>query len=587
MAFTEKLPEWHAEGIEPPDSKKQAGWDVEDRPPAGWWNWLLNRTFKAIEELRNKAADKQYVDEAVAGVKVPDATLTQKGIVQLSNAIDGDREDRAATEKAVHDATKYADEKDALIKADYVRQPGYAATTGTPTAYKVTLDPAPTSLREGFGITIVPHVDSGANPTISINGLEATPLKKQDGSPAELKAGKPYSFRKVGMDFLADSSGDITISGQQFVDVMYGGAINAYDPVRVMTAMNKLNIPEPSSNVTAIAVSPDSSYVAIALHKASIKMYKRTPGTEQYSLLSFTISWPKYIESMAWSPDGLYLYVAGGRDASSNFGAFKRNGDSLTKLPDPSVMPPGSSFIYSVDATNDIVVLAGNTFVLAYRRNGDTLTKLPNPSIIPSDIRTGGALSPDGRYYAVGETLTVYKINGDSFVNLPVEPTGGSYPRYKFTNDGYLIGVADNNGVFLFSYQLNDGIITKINVKQPPITINDTIYTAVSADGNFYAITSQDSDKVWVYKHSKGILSLLGMLPDISKSTKLALAFSPDNRSLFVGAGTGGRYLELYGLEKVAYKNDKIAMLGDAFLAGYAKETGAAGERKKIVVLFN
>lgn len=78
MAFTEKLPEWHAEGIEPPDSKKQAGWDVEDRPPAGWWNWLLNRTFKAIEELRNKAADKQYVDEAVAGVKVPDATLTQK-----------------------------------------------------------------------------------------------------------------------------------------------------------------------------------------------------------------------------------------------------------------------------------------------------------------------------------------------------------------------------------------------------------------------------------------------------------------------------------------------------------------------------
>ncbi|MDR9857883.1 phage tail protein [Paenibacillus sp. VCA1] len=101
MAFTEKLPEWHAEGIEPPDSKKQAGWDVEDRPPAGWWNWLLNRTFKAIEELRNKAADKQYVDEAVAGVKVPDATLTQKGITQLSSATDSTSEAMAATPKAV------------------------------------------------------------------------------------------------------------------------------------------------------------------------------------------------------------------------------------------------------------------------------------------------------------------------------------------------------------------------------------------------------------------------------------------------------------------------------------------------------
>ncbi|NMI04481.1 hypothetical protein HF638_10865 [Paenibacillus sp. SZ31] len=33
-----------------------------------------------------------------------DASLTDKGIVQLSNAVDGTREDLAATEKAVRDA---------------------------------------------------------------------------------------------------------------------------------------------------------------------------------------------------------------------------------------------------------------------------------------------------------------------------------------------------------------------------------------------------------------------------------------------------------------------------------------------------
>jgi len=119
MAFTEKLPEWQAEGIEPPDSKKQTGWEVEDKPPAGWLNWVWNRTFKVLEELRNKVADKEYVDEAVAGVKVdvPDASLTVKGKVQLSNAIDRDREDIAATEKAVHDATKYADTQITFNKA--------------------------------------------------------------------------------------------------------------------------------------------------------------------------------------------------------------------------------------------------------------------------------------------------------------------------------------------------------------------------------------------------------------------------------------------------------------------------------------
>lgn len=91
---------------------------------------------------------------------------------------------------------------------DYVRQPGYAATSGTATAYTVALTPAPTTLPDGFGITIVPHVANGANPTLKIGNLTAVPLKDQKGlafAAGKLQAGKPYAFRKVGSDFLADS----------------------------------------------------------------------------------------------------------------------------------------------------------------------------------------------------------------------------------------------------------------------------------------------------------------------------------------------------------------------------------------------
>lgn len=121
MGYNEKLPVWDAEGIEPPDSKKQSGWAVEDKPPAGWWNWLLNRTYKAVKELREKAAEKTWVEEQIAGVKVdvPDASLTQKGVVQLSNATDRDAEDQAATPKAVKDATlqakSYTDQQISLV----------------------------------------------------------------------------------------------------------------------------------------------------------------------------------------------------------------------------------------------------------------------------------------------------------------------------------------------------------------------------------------------------------------------------------------------------------------------------------------
>ncbi|OZQ64072.1 hypothetical protein CA600_17710 [Paenibacillus sp. VTT E-133280] len=103
-----------------------------------------------------------------------------------------------------------ADAAVAAGKADYIRQPGYAATSGTATAYSAVLAPAPTTIPDGFGITIVPHVTNGASPTLSVNGLAAAPLKDQKGvayATGKLIAGKPYTFRRVGTDFLADSAG--------------------------------------------------------------------------------------------------------------------------------------------------------------------------------------------------------------------------------------------------------------------------------------------------------------------------------------------------------------------------------------------
>lgn len=93
---------------------------------------------------------------------------------------------------------------------NYIRQPGFASTSGTGVAYSAALDPVPTAYYEGFGITIVPHVANGANATLNVNGLGAIPLKDQRGNAyaaGRLLVGKPYTFRKVGSDFLADSAG--------------------------------------------------------------------------------------------------------------------------------------------------------------------------------------------------------------------------------------------------------------------------------------------------------------------------------------------------------------------------------------------
>ncbi|UQW98194.1 hypothetical protein M2M59_04070 [Rummeliibacillus sp. G93] len=62
MAFTRQLPEWHALGVEPPQSLKEGGWKAGVKPPADYFNWLQNKAFRAIEELQLKAGEVKTIN---------------------------------------------------------------------------------------------------------------------------------------------------------------------------------------------------------------------------------------------------------------------------------------------------------------------------------------------------------------------------------------------------------------------------------------------------------------------------------------------------------------------------------------------
>ena len=95
MPFVQKLPEWNKPGTEPPISLKNAGWQATQKPPADYFNWLQYTAYMALKELQEKA---QHKDDTV---QIQDASITQKGITQLSNAVTSTLEDRAATPNAV------------------------------------------------------------------------------------------------------------------------------------------------------------------------------------------------------------------------------------------------------------------------------------------------------------------------------------------------------------------------------------------------------------------------------------------------------------------------------------------------------
>lgn len=96
-----------------------------------------NETFN-IETMLNENWDK--VDEAVGQVReelgnidvdIPEASLTEKGIVQLSSATNGTRENVAATEKAVAQAFHAGNERKAEVVAALVAIGIQASTSET------------------------------------------------------------------------------------------------------------------------------------------------------------------------------------------------------------------------------------------------------------------------------------------------------------------------------------------------------------------------------------------------------------------------------------------------------------------------
>jgi hypothetical protein len=86
-------------------------------------------------------------------------------------------------------------------KSDYVLQVPYGVATGLANTYTITLNPAPTSYKEGMAVAIKINTTNTGASTININGLGAKSVRKANGnnvSAGNLKAGSIYSMRYNG-----------------------------------------------------------------------------------------------------------------------------------------------------------------------------------------------------------------------------------------------------------------------------------------------------------------------------------------------------------------------------------------------------
>ncbi len=175
----EQLPQWNAVGVEPPQSLKDSGWQPGMKPSAQHMNWLLNRAYKCIEELRQ------------AGGNVDDLIQT---VTSLEQTVD-------------------------THLADAVKHNNYGIATGT-NALTVTLPNAPTILKEGFTLRFKNTTENTGAVTLNVNGLGAKSILKNGGtalSASNLKAGGIYTICYSGTAFFlqGESGGDPVANGSQ------------------------------------------------------------------------------------------------------------------------------------------------------------------------------------------------------------------------------------------------------------------------------------------------------------------------------------------------------------------------------------
>ncbi|KOR82530.1 tail fiber protein [Paenibacillus solani] len=244
-----------------------------------------NETFN-IETMLNENWDK--VDEAVGKVRedlknidvdIPAASLTQKGIVQLSNALNSNSVTEAATPKSVNDATKYTDTKIASTRSEIETTRSEIASTRSELAStRSEIQQELSNLKINKAnlnspvFSGTPKVGSANIVTSSNIGSYVKPPDNFDGTSGErtltVGPGKMFPTIQAAIDSLpAFRAYDVTIKpdsgtypGFKIVN-KHGGSIYIYGYETNVSISSTINISSCTSNVGINKVSISSNAI--------------------------------------------------------------------------------------------------------------------------------------------------------------------------------------------------------------------------------------------------------------------------------------------------------------------------------------
>lgn len=245
--------------------------------------------------------------------------------------------------------------------------------------------------------------------------------------------------------------------------------------------------------VLGIALSADSTYVASFSRDKSAKLWDLQNGREVRSYLGHEAS----VTCAVFAYDGKTL-VTGSNDKTVRIwdtasGKLKRSIETINYITSVASDPLQRFFMYA--GHNDTGY--GDTAVVVSWSDSKVLARIPvNP-----DKGSGSgihlSISPDGKFAAIGEDNRTVSVYETSFwklwskIEYPEGFCGGCGTRTAFSADGQYLYLASHHG-FLKKFEISQKTI----VTQYPGEISDLKGLSISNDGQFAAISTEDSIRV-------------------------------------------------------------------------------------------
>lgn len=176
MKFDKTVPDWEAQGAEPPSSLKTSGFSAGYKPPAAYFNWFWSKVSACLKELQTKLSNVDNTADVDKSVKYAStsgaAGKTNSSITIRMNGGDTEGTDKFTFDGSVGKSVNITADKIGAAKKDG-KSTIIAATSTDGIAYTATLDGI-TELFDGLKITIIPdRISASRDVSLNLNNLGA------------------------------------------------------------------------------------------------------------------------------------------------------------------------------------------------------------------------------------------------------------------------------------------------------------------------------------------------------------------------------------------------------------------------------